>query len=130
MSADPFDPPTPVGTGGLLHPLREACGCGHLMGTLTRRSGQDESTCPNCGEPTLTFRDDLTPTPIVLDGHNLPITADLDALVAEHRVWRYLGPRIGWDPLIRAARDWRPLRVTHRCADHPENKHKKEHKNV
>lgn len=37
-------PPGPV-----MHPLREPCRCGHLMGTITPKGGQDLVYCGGCG---------------------------------------------------------------------------------
>lgn len=83
--------------------------------------------CGRCGEPVLVFRTDTFTALTVLDGHDLPIAVDLGDLVVAGRVWHDLGPRLGWSPKYVAVRDWRPTRVTHRCADH-ENKHKHKHK--
>lgn len=83
------------------------------------------AACTRCGAPVLAFTVDTQNWPVQLDPDELPITADLPALVAEGRVWRDLGPRIGWDPLCVAIRDWRPLRALHQCAT-TEHEHEKE----
>ena len=88
-------------------------------------AGRD-TTCRRCGAPVLAVRVDYLNTPVLLDDHELPITTDLADLIPEAQAWRYLGPRIGWDPLHVAARDWRPIRGTHDCRG--EHKNKKEHK--
>lgn len=84
------------------------------------------ATCTRCGAPVLAFTVDTQNWPVQLEDHELPVTADLPTLASEGLVWRYLGPRIGWDPLIVADRDWRPLRALHRCAT-TENKTKEKH---
>lgn len=89
-----------------------------------------DTHCPRCGTPVLAVRVSYCASPVLLDDHQLPITADLAALVPEALAWRYLGPRLGWDPLHVAARDWRPTRGMHQCPgqNNHENKHKEKHK--
>lgn len=85
-------------------------------------------TCPGCAQPVLAVRVDYLTRPVLLDEHDLPITADLAALVPEGKAWRYLGPHLGWDPLHVAARDWRPTRGTHQCPGQHETQIKKENR--
>lgn len=85
-----------------------------------------DDTCPRCGDPVVAFNVDLFSQPMRLEPRDVPVTADLVALHREFRLWHHLGPRLGWSPKYTADRDWRPLRVTHRCADQQENKSKKE----
>lgn len=86
------------------------------------------STCPTCHVQVFAIRVPYLSTPVLLDDHELPITANLDALVPEAKAWRFLGPRIGWEPLHVAARDWRPIRGTHQCPGNHENENKKENR--
>ena len=92
------------------------------------RTGKSKpATCTRCGVPVLTFSVNTQSWPVQLEDHELSVTADLTALTSDGLVWRDLGPRIGWDPLIVAVRDWRPLRAAHRCASNQENKTEEKH---
>lgn len=78
-----------------------------------------DTVCPNCGEPVLEFDVDIFTWSIRLQGNDLPITADLQQLAREFRVWEDHGPRLGWTQKYTAERSWRPIRATHICVDSP-----------
>ena len=82
--------------------------------TSGTRKGR-ETTCSTCGEPTLSVQLPYLSTPIQLNDHDLPITADLAALVTDFQVWEYAGPRVGWIEKYTDQRTWRPLRARHHC---------------
>lgn len=73
------------------------------------------TTCPTCTTPVLAVRVEYTNRPVLLDDHELPITARLDDLIGEALAWQFLGPRLGWEPLHVAERNWRPIRGRHHC---------------
>jgi hypothetical protein len=105
------------------------------------------AACPKCAEPVLAFDVDVFSWSVLLEDHDLPITADLPGLTRQYRIWEDHGPRLGWTPKYTTDRNWRPIRATHLCPastyiplitgstdDRPEsgggkhkNKNKKEH---
>lgn len=77
-------------------------------------------TCPDCGTPTIKFRIKVGFI-VHLEDHDIPINVDLNHPGVRHRVWNYLGPRLGWAPQYSPVRSWQPLRLQHECASHGEH---------
>lgn len=73
------------------------------------------TTCPDCGNATIAVQLPYLSTPIQLEDHDVPVTADLTGLVRALQVWEYAGPRVGWIEKYSDRRTWRPLRARHDC---------------
>lgn len=97
---------------------------------MTRRDPTElrRSRCRDCGAEV-----DTVTAEYGLDVHlnttPPPITVDITAPEYRHRVWQYLGPRIGWRHMAFPARTWREIRTTHRCGQ-IEREHESERKNT
>lgn len=83
------------------------------------------TACPACHAPALAVRVPYLDRPVLLEPEQLPITTDLEPLIADALAWQYLGPRIGWEPLHVAARTWRPVHGRHLCRGEHKNENEK-----
>lgn len=73
------------------------------------------ATCSDCGDTTIAVQVPHLSWAVHLEDHDLPVTADLRALVRVYDAWEYSGPYIGWIEKYSTRRTWRPLRARHRC---------------
>lgn len=92
---------------------------------IEQATKEKPGTCPDCNADVLTFTD-THGRPVRLDDHDLPMTVDTFHPSVRHRLWNYLGPRLGWAPQFSPARSWQPMRIEHRCDDLNTHKNKKE----
>lgn len=76
-----------------------------------------QSLCRTCRAPVHRFTE--TGISVAVDVEPLSVLINLDAPHYRHRLWHYLGPRVGWAPLYDHRRTWRAVHAEHRCPPRP-----------